>query len=166
MADAHTDIVTAGPPLDTGKRLVLALSRVWAWVFLVCLVLFFTISVSATSDGVINFVSLRNSQNILLTITPVVLMGLGQTFVIISGGIDLSVGWVMGLSSVMSATVTVDLLGRGLGEVEAIILGFAAGILVAMLFGAINGTIIAKLGVPSFIVTLGMSFVARGVALI
>ena len=166
MADAHTDVVTAGPPLDTGKRLVLALSRVWAWVFLVCLVLFFTISVSATSDGVINFVSLRNSQNILLTITPVVLMGLGQTFVIISGGIDLSVGWVMGLSSVMSATVTVDLVGRGVGEVEAIVLGFVAGVLVAMLFGAINGAIIARLGVPSFIVTLGISFVARGVALI
>ena len=49
---------------------------------------------------------------------------------------------------------------------SSILLGFVAGVLVAMLFGAINGTIIAKLGVPSFIVTLGMSFVARGVALI
>jgi len=41
----------------------------------------------------VNFITLRNSQNILTAITSVLLMGLGQTFVIISGGIDLSVGW-------------------------------------------------------------------------
>ena len=152
--------------LDTRKRLILAVSRVWAWVFLIGLILFFTVSVSVTSDGVINFLSLRNTQNILLTITPVVLMGLGQTFVIISGGIDLSVGWVMGL--VVGGVRDGDrgAIEGGSGEVAAILLGFVAGIAVAMLFGAINGTIIAKLGVPSFIVTLGMSFVARGVALI
>ena len=165
MANAEAFTVPT-PPLDTRKRLILAVSRVWAWVFLVGLILLFTISVSVTSDGVINFLSLRNSQDILLTITPVVLMGLGQTFVIISGGIDLSVGWVMGLASVVSATATVDMISAGAGELEAIIVGFAAGAIVAMMFGAINGTIIAKLGVPSFIVTLGMSFVARGVALI
>ena len=56
------------------------------------------VSVSITSDGVINFLSFRNAENMLMTITAVVLMGLGQTFVIISGGIDLSVGWVMGLA--------------------------------------------------------------------
>ena len=167
MANTEADsLATPSPPLDPGKRLVLALSRAWAWVFLTGLILFFTISVSVSSDGVINFLSLRNSQSILLTIVPVVLLGLGQTFVIISGGIDLSVGWVMGLSSVMSATVTVQLYEAGSGEVEAIVAGFVAGIAIAMVFGAINGTIIAKLGVPSFIVTLGMSFVARGMALI
>jgi ribose transport system permease protein len=167
VANAEAEALTVPTtPLDPRKRLILGISKVWAWVFLIGLILIFTISVSVTSDGVINFLSLRNTQNILLTITPVVLMGLGQTYVIISGGIDLSVGWVMGLSSVVSATVTVDAMNAGSSEVSSILLGFVAGVLVAMLFGAINGTIIAKLGVPSFIVTLGMSFVARGVALI
>ena len=166
MANAEAEVLTAPPRMDTGKRMVLTLSRVWAYVFLFGLITFFAISVSYSSDGVINFLSLRNTQSILVTIVPVVLMGLGQTFVIISGGIDLSVGWVMGLSSVTSAIVTVDFINAGWGEVESIIFGFAAGIAIAMLFGIINGTIIAKLGVPSFIVTLGMSFVARGVALI
>ncbi len=167
MATAGAEAVTTPTSrMDARRRLILAVSRVWAWVFLIGLILFFTVSVSVTSDGVINFLSLRNSQSILLTIVPVVLLGLGQTFVIISGGIDLSVGWVMGLSSVMSAQVTVKLFEGGVGQVEAIIAGFVAGIAIAMLFGLINGTIIAKLGVPSFIVTLGMSFVARGMALI
>jgi ribose/xylose/arabinose/galactoside ABC-type transport system permease subunit len=167
VANTEAEILTTPTStLDARRRLVLAVSRVWAWVFLVALILFFTISVSVSSGGVINFLSLRNTQSILVTITPVVLMGLGQTFVIISGGIDLSVGWVMGLASVVSAEVTVGLWNGGWSEPGAIAAGFAAGIAIAIVFGVINGTIIAKLGVPSFIVTLGMSFVARGVALI
>jgi ribose transport system permease protein len=157
---------TPSTPLDSRRRLVLAISRVWAWVFLVGLIVFFAIGVSITTEGTVNFISLRNSQNIINTIVPIALMGLGQTFVIISGGIDLSVGWVMGLSSVVSAKVTVNMVGGGMGEAPAIILGFAAGLLVALVIGLANGVIIAKLKVPSFIVTLGMAFVARGVALI
>ena len=49
-------------------------------------------------------------MNVLVAITPILLMGLGQTFVIISGGIDLSVGWVMGLASVVAALVARDLV--------------------------------------------------------
>jgi ribose/xylose/arabinose/galactoside ABC-type transport system permease subunit len=134
-------------------------------VFLAGLIAFFTVSVSITSNGVINFLSITNSQNIINNIVSPLLMGLGQTFVIISGGIDLSVGWVMGVASVVSAKVTVGLAGET-GEALAIMVGFAAGLLAAATFGVINGLIIAKLRVPSFIVTLGMGFVARGVALI
>src|SRR5512145_2334451 len=82
------------------KQIILAVSRLWGWVFLVGLIIFFATRISATTDGDVNFLTLRNSQNILMAITPVLLMGLGQTFVIITGGIDLSVGWVMGLASV------------------------------------------------------------------
>jgi ribose transport system permease protein len=146
--------------------MVLAVSRVWAWVFLAGLIVFFTISTNVTSDGSVNFLSLGNSQNILLTITPVLLLGLGQTFVIISGGIDLSVGWVMGLASVVSATGIVELIDAGWSEPMAVTAGFALGLMAATGIGLINGSIIAKLKVPSFIVTLGMSFVARGVALV
>jgi ribose/xylose/arabinose/galactoside ABC-type transport system permease subunit len=146
------------------KQLILVVSRVWAWVFLGAVILFFSVSVSIQSGGAVNFLSLRNSQNILMAITPVLLMGLGQTFVIIAGGIDLSVGWVMGLSSVVSALVIVDLVARGTSENLAILLGMTAGVVAAGIPGFINGLVIAKLRIPSFIVTLGMSFIARGVA--
>lgn len=166
MTTADGDVVATSKPLPPRKRLVLGISRIWAWVFLVGLILFFAISVGIKSEGVINFLSLRNSQSILNTIVPVLLMGLGQTFVIISGGIDLSVGWVMGLASVVSAKTTLNLVGGGTGEEVAIAAGIVLGLLAATSFGLISGVIIAKLRVPSFIVTLGMSFVARGVALI
>jgi len=110
------------------------------------------------------FFTIRNSQNILVAIVPVLLMGLGQTFVIISGGIDLSVGWVMGLSSVVSALVIRDLTNGGMVVELAILIGFGAGVGSAALAGLLNGLVIAKLKVPPFIVTLGVSFIARGAA--
>jgi len=150
-------------PVDSRRRLVLGISRAWAWVFLFGLIAFFSISVYVTQD--INFLNLRNTQSILNTIVSVLLMGLGQTFVIISGGIDLSVGWVMGLSSVISARATLIAVDAGLAESAAIALGFAIALVAASAFGLTSGVIIAKLRVPSFIVTLGMAFVARGLAL-
>lgn len=147
------------------RRLVLGVSRAWAWVFLACLLLFFTISVSWTTNGDVFFLNLRNIQSILNTIVPVLLLGLGQTFVIISGGIDLSVGWVMGLSSVVSAQTMLVLTGAGIGAYPAIFISFAIALVAASSVGLVSGVIIAKLRVPSFIVTLGMAFVARGIAL-
>jgi ribose transport system permease protein len=149
---------------DRQRRLILAISRSWAWVFLFALVAFFWVSVTMTTDGEVNFLSMRNIMNVLVAITPILLMGLGQTFVIISGGIDLSVGWVMGLASVVAALVARDLVEAGFGEIAAIAGAFVAGVASAMVVGLINGLIVAKLRVPAFIVTLGMSFVARGVA--
>ena len=73
------------------QRFILTLSRLWAWVFLAVMIVFFVIAVPLVSNGAVNFLTLRNSQNILVAITPVLLLGLGQTFVIISAGIDLSV---------------------------------------------------------------------------
>jgi ribose transport system permease protein len=110
------------------------------------------------------FFTLRNSQNILVNIVSIVLMGLGQTFVVIAGGIDLSVGWIMGLSSVVSATAIRDLNNAGVAPEIAMVAGLLAGLGVALLGGLISGTIIAKLRVQPFIVTLGVSFVARGIA--
>jgi ribose/xylose/arabinose/galactoside ABC-type transport system permease subunit len=163
--DSQTSIAPpALPQVPWQKQLILLVSRLWAWVFLGILIIFFTVAVSVQSGGDVNFLSLRNSQNILMAITPVLLMGLGQTFVIIAAGIDLSVGWVMGLASVVSALVTVDLVTKGTSEPVAIILGFGAGVFAAAIPGLLNGVIIAKLRIPSFIVTLGMSFIARGAA--
>lgn len=164
--DSSVISTTFGRSNDRYRRLILTVSKIWAWVFLAVLITFFTASVNISTDGSVNFLTVRTSQNILVAITPVLLMGLGQTFVIISAGIDLSVAWVMGLSSVVTALTTRDLAGRGVDPYVAIFIGMIAGVLVALVFGFVNGIIIAKLKVPPFIVTLGMSFIARGTALL
>jgi ribose/xylose/arabinose/galactoside ABC-type transport system permease subunit len=138
------------------QQIVLLGSRVWSWIFLALLVVYF----AWQGTG---FFTLRNSQNILVNIVSIVLMGLGQTFVIIAGGIDLSVGWIMGLSSVVSAKTIRDLYNAGVAPELAIIAGLGTGLGVALLTGLTSGVIIAKLRIPPFIVTLGVSFVARGV---
>ncbi len=121
--------------------------------------LFFSIANSA-------FLSVASAMNILITATPVLLMALGQTFIIISAGIDLSVGWTMGLASVVSALVMKGLFDGGMGELPAVLIGFAAGIAVTVIPGLANGLLIARIKVPPFIATLGMFNVARGVALL
>jgi ribose transport system permease protein len=164
MAATSETVIASSGRAARQKQLILVISRVWAWFFLAGLIVFFATSVSVQSKGGVNFLTIRNSQNILMAIVPVLLMGLGQTFVIIAAGIDLSVGWVMGLSSVVSALVIVDLVDRGTAETLAIVLGCAAGVASAMIPGLINGAIIAKLRIPPFIVTLGMSFIVRGIS--
>jgi ribose/xylose/arabinose/galactoside ABC-type transport system permease subunit len=146
------------------QRVTLFFSRIWAWAFLALLVFFFVVAVPLTTGGSVNFLTIRNSQNILVAIVPVLLLGLGQTFVIIAAGIDLSVGWVMSLASVLSALAIRGAFNSGVPLFPAVLAGFAAGIGGAAVVGFVNGVIISKLKVPAFIVTLGTSFITRGVA--
>ena len=166
MTELPSEIAETAPlaRLSPGKRLLIVASRLWAWLFLALMILFFVISVPVFSSA--TFVTVRNSQNILTAIVPIVLLGLGQTFVIISAGIDLSVGWVMSLGSVLSALAIRDSYNLGAPVWLAVILGFFAGALGGAFVGMINGVIIAKLKVPAFIVTLGSAFIVRGVALL
>jgi ribose transport system permease protein len=133
-----------------------------AWLFLILLLVFF--EVWARASGYPSFaISQPNLQSIAVYAVLPLLLALGQTLVIIAGGIDLSVGFIMGLGAVVMAVVT-----RWLSPLWGDELGFAAGavaaIAAATIPGAINGVLIAKLRVPPFIVTLGMYGVARGAA--
>jgi len=148
----------------SSQRLALLLSRIWAWLFLALMILFFVIAVPLMSGGSVNFLTIRNSQNILVAIIPVLLLGLGQTFVIIAAGIDLSVGWVMSLASVLSALALRWAFDSGAPLFPAVLVGLVAGVGGAAVVGFVNGVIISKLKVPAFIVTLGTSFIVRGVA--
>ena len=150
--------------LTPSQRAAIFLSRIWAWVFLALMALFFVVAVPLATGGAVNFLTVRNSQNILVAIVPVLLLGLGQTFVIIAAGIDLSVGWVMSLASVLSALAIRDVFNAGVPLFPSVVAGFVAGIGGAAVVGLVNGLIIAKLKVPAFIVTLGTSFIIRGVA--
>jgi ribose transport system permease protein len=146
------------------QQLALFVSGVWAWLFLASMVLFFVVAVPLVSGGAVNFLTVRNSQNILVAIIPVLLLGLGQTFVIIAAGIDLSVGWVMSLASVLSALALRWAFDAGAPLFPSVVIGLIAGVGGAAAVGLVNGAIIAKLKVPAFIVTLGTSFIVRGVA--
>jgi len=106
-----------------------------------------------------NFLQFDNIVGILLATSVNGVLALGVTFVIITGGIDLSVGTVMTLSAVMTAIFITE---WGL----PIPLGIAAGLGTGLLAGLVNGTLVAKLKIPSFIATLGMLNVAKGLALV
>ena len=169
MTERALRVVRGGDAAASGvltpiQRAAIFLSRIWAWVFLGLMVLFFVVAVPLSTGGSVNFLTVRNSQNILVAIVPVLLLGLGQTFVIITAGIDLSVGWVMSLASVLSALAIRGSFNSGLPLFPAVVAGFAAGVAGAAAVGFVNGVIISKLKVPAFIVTLGTSFIVRGAA--
>jgi ribose transport system permease protein len=102
------------------------------------------------------FLSAYNAQTIAAQTVIVGLGALGMTFVIVSGGIDLSVGSVIALSSVVTAL----LLKNGHGGMLAALLGVAAGALV----GLTNGLLVTQLSVVPFVATLGTMGMARGLA--
>lgn len=105
------------------------------------------------------FFTFNNVVGILISTAVNGLLALGVTFIIISGGIDLSVGTVMTLSSIMCGVfVTYWNL--------PISLGILAGILTGGIAGFINGLMISKMKLPPFIATLGMLNVARGLSLV
>ena len=164
MTTADAGARAGAADITPAKRFVLLVGRLWAWVFLALMIIFFIIAVPLFGGA--TFLTIRNSQNILMAIVPVLLLGLGQTFVIIAAGIDLSVGWVMSLASVLSAHAIRASFNAGVPLPLAAVLGFLAAVASAAAVGLVNGTIIAKLKVPAFIVTLGSSFVVRGMSLL
>jgi len=125
------------------------------FIALVLLIIYFAFA----SD---KFLSPANITNILTQVTINLILATGMTFVILIGGIDLSVGSVLALCAVVGATV-MNL--PGLDVYSAVTLAVLASLLVGIVCGMANGFITAFWGLPSFIVTLGMMNVARGGAL-
>ncbi len=105
-----------------------------------------------------SFLTMFNLMNVARQITIVAILGIGMTFVILSGGIDLSVGSIVAL--VGSVTAGLLLSGYHLG------IAITFGLFVGLAIGIINGVVTTYGKIPSFIVTLGMMTVARGFALV
>lgn len=103
-----------------------------------------------------NFLTADNLLNVLLQNSFVGLVALGMTFVILAGGIDLSVGSLLAVAGVLAA----NLSGQGM------LIALLVPVLLTVLLGAMNGFIIARAHIPPFIVTLAMMIAARGIALI
>ena len=129
-----------------------AVQRLLAFGALVVLIVVFSLLSS-------NFLTFDNAVGILLATSVNGILALGVTFVIITGGIDLSIGTVMALSAVITGVVITNM---GL----PIPVGIAAGMLTGALAGLANGILIARFRIPSFIVTLGMLNIAKGLALV
>jgi ribose transport system permease protein len=104
------------------------------------------------------FLTPDNLANLARQVAIFGIIAIGQLLVILTAGIDLSVGSVLGLSG----CVTAELLFHGTGIPIAIL----AGLLIAVVCGLINGTLVAYANLPPFIVTLGMLGIARGVVLV
>ncbi len=112
------------------------------------------------------FFSIAAAANILQDFSPVVLMAIGQTFVIASGGIDLSVGSTLGLSGVMMALVIRTLTEKSFDPIATILLGLATAIAVGGIIGLTNGLLISYVRIVPFIATLATMGAAAGMSLV
>lgn len=102
------------------------------------------------------FPSWSNIKNLLRQIAPILLIGISQSYVLITGNIDLSIGSVVGMSTMISAT----LMTKGMDPWFAVVITIVCCVAV----GVINGFLIAKCKLASFIATLGTMTIARGIA--
>lgn len=102
------------------------------------------------------FLTSRNISNLLRQIAPTLLTGIGQSYVLITGNIDLSIGSLVGMSCMISAT----LMTKGISPWTAVLITY----LTTLLVGVLNGQLISKAKLPAFIATLGTMTIARGIA--
>jgi ribose transport system permease protein len=109
------------------------------------------------------FATVFNFRNIAADASGLMIIAVGMTFVIITSGIDLSVGSVLVFSGVIAAKVMEGLGGEGWGAIGA---GLVAGLLAGLAWGVVNGVLVTKARVPPLIVTLGTLGMALGSALL
>jgi len=146
------------------SSVILRVAELRAWLFLIVLVVFFEVW-TRIGYGTSFLFSVYNLQAISVFAAMPLLLGLGQTFVIISAGIDLSLAFVMGLASVVAAHLAnIGVVSLGLSQPVAMLFAILAGVAITIIPGLVNGWLIAYLKVPPFIGTLGMYGVSRGAA--
>ncbi len=113
-----------------------------------------------------NFLTVRNLMNLLRQSSYLVMVAIGQMFVLLTAGFDLSVGTIIALSSVVGATTMAATYAAFPDFVYlAILVGIAAGVAVGLVVGFINGIGVAHFQVSPFVMTLGISSIGFGIAL-
>lgn len=136
----------------TSKFNLQELGDLWTLGILILLIVVF----SLTSQG---FFSTQNFVSTTVSASNVIILAVAETFVIITGGIDLSVGAILGLSGMIGADVMQSLVSH---SALSIVLGMIVGIATGAAAGVINGFVITVLDVTPFIATLGMLGIATG----
>ncbi|CAN7347892.1 ABC transporter permease [Mesorhizobium sp. LjNodule214] len=157
-----TDIpAKAAAPSASSGSVLLTLMKLRTFIALIAVLVFFSIAAP-------NFLS---AANLILMAKHVALnafLAMGMTFVIITGGIDLSVGSIVGLCGMVAGYLVLNGIDLQIGYtiyfnvVEIALITLAVGILI----GAVNGLLITRLNVAPFIATLGVLYVSRGLALL
>jgi ribose transport system permease protein len=132
------------------------LRRYWTIMVVYLVLVILVVATSLLSDV---FLTPRNIQNLLIQVVPLGFLSIGQTFAILTAGIDLSIGSVVSLASCLTTGI---ILGR-----ESMILPAIALVIgLALLVGLCNGLIITRTGVHPLIVTLGMMSIVQGALLL
>ncbi|MGL6199276.1 MAG: ABC transporter permease [Lachnospiraceae bacterium] len=121
-------------------------------ILLAAVIIFFSVFTDS-------FFAVKNGINILRQVAVLSILSVGMTFVIISGGMDLTVGSMLGLSGVICAKMIAEF---GMPAFAAILLTIVS----TVAFGTVTGALIVSLRVPAIVITLGMMTVARGLAYI
>jgi len=123
-------------------------------------IIFLTIAAQCVVFALLSpsFLTLNNLINVTLQIAIYGILAVGMTVVMVSGGIDLSVGSIVALAGVMAAISS----KAAAMPAAAVVAGVAAGVGVGILTGAVSGIFIARFGIPPFIVTLAMMTICRG----
>ncbi len=147
-----------------GKSTLRFISNAWPWLFLFLLLVVFETWgwIGFGQSFVTNPFILKS---IAVAATFAVLLAAGQTLVIISGGIDLSLAFTMGLAAVVTA-FGMNLVSPYAGPFVSFLVGATLALAVSFVPGFINGFLVARLGVPAFIATLGFFGINRSAAFI
>lgn len=149
MTTVHDAPPTAAAPSRSWLSGVLRARELPVTIALVALVLFTYIANPL-------FLSAQGVKDLLLNATIMIILAAGQTLVIVTRNIDLSVGSILGLVSFMTGSLFANVPGI------PIVVVFAAGLAFGALLGAINGFLVTVAGVPALVITLGTLYVYRG----
>jgi ribose/xylose/arabinose/galactoside ABC-type transport system permease subunit len=142
---------------SAGKALASFLRGQWVLVFLALEIAYFCLR----SEG---FANPNSLQMLLFYGVLVFLLATAELFVIVTGGIDLSLGYILGFASIISIKIIDKLVAMGLDPGLSLLLGVAATLLVGLVPGLVSGWLVAYLKVPAFIATFAMVGVCHGVS--
>lgn len=131
------------------------------WILIVLVGLIVALAATLPAD---TFLTIFNAQTVAGDASTLLVLAAGATLVIVSGGLDLSIGSVMTFSAVASTLVMKELAGGGDQQLTAALAGAAVGLAGGVAWGAINGVLIAYAKLPPFVVTLGSLGAALGAA--
>jgi ribose transport system permease protein len=162
-----SDAASAHPPAKTSTSRNIFARSMNLYIFLVLVALLAFFSIISPNHA---FFERSNFINIAWDTAEILLLAIGETFVIITAGIDLSVGTVLMFSGVIASWTIAQMggppalvaSGHFPNAAIAIPLGIAAGLAVGTLFGVVNGVLVTRLRMPAFIVTLGVFSIANG----
>ncbi len=141
----------------TGTRLRAFFGGRWILAFLLAETVYFCL----TAQG---FANPNSAQILLFYGVEIFLLAVAELFVIVTGGIDLSVGYVLGFASILATKLINGLAEAGLPPLAALLAGAAATLLIGLIPGLVNGWLVAYLDVPPFIATFSMLGVCHGVS--